>query len=310
MRTAVFINTHSRGGRTHLKAVRRYFEKSKQFELIAFIVVEELDEIDSCIRQLKNVDQLECVIIGSGDGTIVTVLNALKNRKDIVYGILPLGTGNIFAKSIGLPADSSKVLKMLPKLEPTSISLGMVNGRLFANTASLGVPTHVVVNLTNKTKKWLGIFAYAVSGLKALRHHNAFLCEAKTDDGIYRFYTHHLIVANGTYHGPLPIDREASVHNDKLVMAALGTSSSRRQYLRSLVTFGLGRHTLDKNFLIIPTETLEIRTQPIRRIETDGELLGKTPAKFKVVKQAIRVLSAPPKPARVRKRRSIRRPRN
>src|SRR5574338_669941 len=106
MHTVVFINSHSRQAAKHVAAIRRYFQRANQpFEILDFVVIDELDKLDESLEKLTRTKNLQAVIVGSGDGTIVAVLNALKHRPDIVYGFLPLGTSNTFARSLNIPLD-------------------------------------------------------------------------------------------------------------------------------------------------------------------------------------------------------------
>src|SRR5215207_4712026 len=99
MRTVVFINSHSRQASKNLAAVQKAFSKpGLKFKVIDFIVVEDLEKFDLYLQKLRTRKDMECVFIGSGDGTLNTVINVLRDRKDIVYGFLALGTTNAFVR--------------------------------------------------------------------------------------------------------------------------------------------------------------------------------------------------------------------
>src|SRR5262249_43923270 len=125
MRTIVFINSHSRQAAQNLKLVKSFFAKpDSSFDIQEFIIIEDLARFKHAIKKLQSAKHVECVIIGSGDGTIVSVLNALKGRSDIVYGFVPLGTTNAFARGLGIPIDIKRSLKVLDAKNIRHASLG------------------------------------------------------------------------------------------------------------------------------------------------------------------------------------------
>ncbi len=300
MRTVLFINAHSRQAAHNVEAVREFFARADcPFEVLDFIVVEKLDDFPAYLERLKGHKNAECVIVGSGDGTIVTVLNALKGR-DLVYGFLPLGTSNDFVWSLGLPADFRKTLKVLSAQHVRSITLGSVNDVLFANVAGIGLATNVVKKVSNRLKRYLGPLAYVVSIFYELRRHEAVWFEVTADGKTISFYTHSLLIVNGKYHGHIRVHDSASLYKHNLMIAAV-TGQGRLSWLRGLFRLALRRpkREMHKNALAFPVEQARIVTRPVRDIQADGELVGKTPAQFKVIKDAVRVLTPPEVPPKL-----------
>lgn len=83
-------------------------------------------------------DGFATVIAAGGDGTICAVADAVAGS-GIALGILPLGTFNFFARSLGLPQDAGEAAKALVGAVEREVSAGEVNGELFLNNASLGL---------------------------------------------------------------------------------------------------------------------------------------------------------------------------
>lgn len=309
MRTVVLINTHSRQASQHVTLVKNYFKRpDTPFEVVDFIVIDKLTPFEDSLKKLKDTRNIACVIVGSGDGTIVAVLNALKKRKNLVYGFIPLGTSNTFVRSLGIPVDLKKSLKNLSVQHIRKASLGQINGTLFPNIADIGVPARVAENLTDKLKKYLGSFAYAVSGFRELVRHDAIKCEIEVDGQKRSFYSHQVFIANGKYRGPLKVSKDTSAYSNELTLGYSDTKS-RFEYLRDAFGFVIG--TTDKrptlHFLSVQKAT--IKTNPVQNIQADGEVIGKTPARIEVVKDAIRVFAPEPKQTK-RKKRISRQPRS
>ena len=301
LRTALFINAHSRRARNLTdKVVADFSRDLPGFEIVEIIQVKNLKKIDYHLEVLQAIPNLECVIIGSGDGTIVSVLQALKGR-DVIYGFLPLGTSNTFVRSLGLPLTYPLAKRLILKQQVRPASIGAVNGKVFANIAGLGIPAEVTANVTNESKKKFGFFAYVGSGLKAMTGHTAIYCHVVNDDINESFYTHYLLFANGKYHGNLSLGKEISAYNDKLVLVAVGISQKRRHFITAVFSFLLRRHKRDSQVRMIPFERLFVTTQPVRNIEADGELISQTPATVEILKDAIKVFAKPePKERRER----------
>lgn len=291
LRTALFLNAHSRQARKiYNSVVDDFVKKQKKFEIVEVIVVKNLKQMDYHLDVLKSIKQLDCVIVGSGDGTIVAVLNALRDR-DITYGFLPLGTSNTFIRSLGLPLAYPRAKDVILKQQAKAASLGVVNGILFANIAGVGVPSKVTENLSNRVKRFLGPFAYIVSGVKALVKHPAFYCHITNDEINEGFYTHYLLLANGKYHGNIPLGKEVSAYNDQLMLIAFGTSTNRLHNVQAMLSLLFRRHQKDKRVRMIPFASARITTQPRRNIEADGEVISRTPATVEIKKNAIKVFT-------------------
>lgn len=290
MKTVVFLNAHSRqGGRLAERVSKELPTIIKDHQIIETIIVNDSLDFEHALKKLKAFKSFDCVIVGSGDGTIVAVLNALKHRRDIIYGFIPLGTSNTFVRSLGLPPDYKKAMRVIKNGVHTKASLGKVSNHLFANIAGIGLPVRVSNSVSNKTKRYLGDVAYVITGLKELVTHNSFKCEVKFDGKTEVFYSHHLLIANGPYHGGLALSKELSAFDNTLLIVSFGTNSGRLRYAKSIVRFGLEKHLNDPDTKIFPVTSANITTHPVRHIEVDGETVGKTPALFTVKQNAIAV---------------------
>jgi len=83
------------------------------------------------------------IVAGGGDGTVSTVAGALVDT-GIVFGVLPLGTLNHFARDLGVPLELADAVAVLAQGEPGRVDVGEVNGRIFVNNSSLGVYPRIV----------------------------------------------------------------------------------------------------------------------------------------------------------------------
>lgn len=93
-------------------------------------------------RELKTVSSETTLLVGGGDGTIRTAAAILKDRK-IPFGILPLGTMNLFAKDLLLETDIFKLAASYRNFRPVQIDSASVNGEVFLCNAMVGIPLEI-----------------------------------------------------------------------------------------------------------------------------------------------------------------------
>lgn len=103
---------------------------------IKFLKPQEFSQV------LKIIDPDKPLLVGGGDGTIRTAASVLKNRK-VPFGILPLGTMNLFAKDLSLEMDLFKLAESYKKFKAVSIDSARVNGELFLCSAMVGIPSDI-----------------------------------------------------------------------------------------------------------------------------------------------------------------------
>ncbi len=71
------------------------------------------------------------LIIGGGDGSVLTAATEVLGREDIALGVLPLGTHNLFARQLGFAADFRKAAAQYKDSAPSPVDVGSVNGQYF-----------------------------------------------------------------------------------------------------------------------------------------------------------------------------------
>jgi diacylglycerol kinase (ATP) len=288
MRTAVFINIHSRRSRRVLDQLETDLADS-QLKIISVIKVGTFRRFSTGVRRLRQIKRLDCVIVAGGDGTIAGVLNELHHRPNLHIGILPLGTGNSFARSLGIPLDYEQATTIIKAGYIRQPTLGSINGRIFINAAAIGLSAASAARISNSTKRYLGRLSYAISGAKHLLSHRAFYCELKTTKKTYRFRTHELLITNGAYHGGKVVDHHTTAYKKYLTFTALGMQESRWQYIISQWHIWRGHQRERHHLFNISAQTASVSTTPRRSVHADGEIIAETPAKFKIVPRAINV---------------------
>jgi len=288
MRTVVFVNGGSRQARRVLNRLKADLSDS-QFNIVAFIKISPWRRFSTGLRNLREVTRLDCVIIAGGDGTIAGVLNVLSRRQNLRVGLVPLGTGNSFARSLGLPLEYEEAVATIKAGRTRQANLGAINGQVFINAAAIGLSAASAHRISDRTKRRLGRLAYFFSGAMVLLHHRPFSCVLKTPRKTYRFRTHELLITNGSFHGGKIVDHHTTVYKDYLTFTALGSDKSRWQYIKSQWHIRRGRQREDGQLFNVSAASASVTTTPRRLVHADGEIITRTPAKFQIKPHAITV---------------------
>ena len=248
----------------------------------------------------------DLLVVGGGDGTVTTAAAMLAHR-DVALGVLPLGTTNNVARSLGLPLTVRGAVRALAAARVAEVDLGrlrLADGDpdgdvLFANLVSLGVSVEVARRAPRRLKRWLGRAAYAATALAVLPGHRPVTVTLTEGASTRRFVTHQLNLANGRFHAGRPLAREAAIDDHRLHVYRLGGASRASLALATArhVLAGARRSEGDDAFLV--TAAVSVDTDPPLALDVDGEVRGRTPFSVSVAESALRVVVADrPVPAR------------
>lgn len=136
---------------------------------LADVQVESTEDADDLERVLTDNQQCSVVVAG-GDGSLHAVVNAL-NRLQLLgaapLGLIPLGTGNDFARGVGIPLDPEEAARLIARGRTTSTDLIVDDtGLVVTNNAHLGVGAEAS-RAAHKWKPRLGRVGYALGALSA-----------------------------------------------------------------------------------------------------------------------------------------------
>lgn len=233
-------------------------------------------------------DGHELVIVGGGDGSMTSVVGHFAH-KDAVLGVLPLGTGNSFARSLGIAPTVESAVDAIVHGKVARVDLGLVNGRHFANFATVGLSSRIARATPDTLKKWLGPLAYVVAGIGPLLRSKAFRASIAWEHNKVKVRTHQLIVANGRYYGKTPVLPNATLTDGMLALFTT-TGLSRWDVAKLFIAVARNRQTSLANAEYFSAPEISVKTKPDQPLDIDGEAFGATPARFSVDKRALRVM--------------------
>ena len=284
-KTAIlFVNRKARRGGEAIPAALDLLTKAG-FGLIEPPTPSRAD-LGVAIRSLAG--DADCVIAGGGDGTLNAVADAVSDT-GLPLGILPLGTANDLARTLGIPPDPYRAAEIITKGRTRLIDLGDVNGHPFFNVASIGFSVDLARNLTSEAKRRLGVFGYGAAASRLLAQSRPFTAYIDHDGRTEEVRTVQMSVGNGRYYGGgMTVEQSAQPDDGKLDFYSLEIDHWWELVgLTPALRFGThGRHRKVRAF---GTTELMIRTRRPHDINTDGELVTRTPAHFRIRKAAVRV---------------------
>ena len=230
------------------------------------------------------------VIAGGGDGTLSLCADFLAGTQ-VALAPLPLGTGNTFARSIGLPIKMEDAVATIAAGHIEAIDVGRCNGEIFLNSVSLGFSASLAGALTGEVKKKLGLLAWPVTGLKLASRHRPLRLRISSKEETFVARTHQLMIANGRYvAGTIKASEEASLQDDELTVFALG-GASRGELIKATFNWIVRHDFAGPGTHFFETQKLTVHSlgRPAQA-NVDGELSQKTPLEIEVWSRALRVI--------------------
>jgi diacylglycerol kinase (ATP) len=239
------------------------------------------------IEDLHN--EIQLVIIGGGDGTINSALPALHKFR-LPFAILPLGTANDLARSLGIPTDIESAFNVIYENNYRKINLGIVNDHYFLNVAHIGLGVKVTKELTPDLKRKWGVFSYLKAALSAFEQSKRFYLTIRKDGKSFSMKSIQVAVGNGRYYGGGNVIDEESEIDDGLLRLYSLYPATFWQLLTCAPLLRMGKHKQTHNTFTLSGKDIEISTQPPLEIHADGEQVSRTPAVFKVIPEALDVI--------------------
>ena len=214
-RAVLVVNTRSRRGARGYGEAKKLLLKAG-VTLDASYPVRDPARLQEVVRQAIE-EGHRLIIVGGGDGTLSSVVDHFAHR-DVVLGLLPLGTSNSFARTLGLPLTLQGAVDVIAEGRVGDIDLACINGDYFLNTAAIGVSASVARATPAWMKKYFGTLAYlAIDAAKLLRQ-KSFHCRVENGDQVDEFNAMQILIANGRYHGGVLVAPDADVESRDVVV--------------------------------------------------------------------------------------------
>ncbi|MEQ8525548.1 diacylglycerol kinase family protein [Gracilimonas sp.] len=240
-----------------------------------FIYISEGDSIVDIVKE--KAQEYSHIIACGGDGTVNRVANGLVGS-ECILGVIPLGSGNDFAQSIGLGKDFEKNVNTLLKGKVVRTDLVKSNWGFFLNTFGIGVD-----GLTNyyasKSRFKSGFMRYFLGGLTALLTSKPVRTKISIPDQNIEveLSVWMVAVANGKSEGGRYIISPSSVNHDGKVELILVRAVSRLRLIIEFLKLSFG-FSFKKNVIIefSMTSAAKIKTYKKLKSHADGEQVSES----------------------------------
>ena len=228
------------------------------------------------------------VIVGGGDGSLSYTVDEVVNH-DCVFALLPLGTANSFARTLGIPLDLDGAIKVIATGQRRRIDLGMIDDDYFANCCAMGLSPMIGEGVPHNLKRYLGRVGYLIWAVWCLIRFHAFRLTVRGEGIDETLWATEVRIANGGHHGGVEVVESADVDSGQIVIqAVVGRRASSLIWDWFAKYFKLpARHRTTREF---HGAKLTIETRPRQRISIDGEVLARTPVVAQVAERAIEVV--------------------
>lgn len=286
-RMALFANAKSRRG-------EQWFEQAKQTlgdggaELVDARLFKSVQSLAVAV-ELAVKDGIPLVAVGGGDGTFGQIAH-LFARQPTILGVLPLGTGNAFARDLGIPPEAQGACDTILNGVVAEVDMGLIGDHEFVNIATIGLSTKIALGLQSSLKKKFGRFAYLISLAKALATVEPFRVILELPSGRHEFDSLQLVIGNGRFHaGPFPVTPDASITAGWLSIYALA-STRKMDFLKMALYMSGGRHVNLPEVRAFRAQEGRLSAFPVQRVTVDGETKLRTPVTFGIVPGALKVM--------------------
>ena len=248
-------------------------------------------------------DGFELIVAVGGDGLVSEVVNGmLAEGKDVnsrpVLGIIPCGSGNDLARMLGLPGETLAAARHLAQSHRSRlIDLGEVvcasgdktERRVFANDADLGLAAEVVERLERTGKFSRGTVPFFVALLLTALRHRSWPVQMCIEDRLYNEKMTTVLVCNGqSTGGGMRVAPAASLDDGLFDVIAVGGLRPWEIFWHAPKIYR-GTHVAVRKVTVHRARTVSVTSPPGLPLVADGELIGTTPASFRVLPLALRV---------------------
>ena len=235
----------------------------------------------------------DVVIAAGGDGTIHEVATGLVGG-DAALGIIPAGSGNGLARSLGVPIDTRRAVAALATCEFRALDVGEVNGRLFFAVAGVGLDAVVARRFHETGKIVRGLIPYIVHAVSTWASHEPELLSYSIDDRHFEERLLTLVVANVEQYGFNTYIAPGARPDDGKFLVTRVAPMGGLALARAVVQLFCG--TLGKNAAVqlTPGETVTVERAAPGLIQLDGEAIeAEARLQFTIRPGALRVWIPP-----------------
>jgi diacylglycerol kinase (ATP) len=244
---------------------------------------------------------VDIVVAVGGDGTLNEVVNGVASVEGglarCAIGLLPAGTGNDFARSLGIEAPAAAVAA-LSDGHVRAVDLVSLGDRVFLNASAGGFTAETSANVTSGLKQAIGPLAYLIGGARAVLEYDPVDVRVEADGRVIDTALQLFAVCNGAYIGGGHQLAPTARPDDGVMEVCLVRASSTLDFLALLPRLSSGEHVDDEDVAYFRTREVTMTFARTIKVNTDGEVLEAARCHYVMRPGAVRMV-APPLPAKI-----------
>jgi len=240
---------------------------------------------------------VDAVAVYGGDGTVREVTMGLLDT-DVPILILPGGTANAMALALGVPTELAAAASMLACGECTvrQVDIGVMNDECFLIGIGIGVPGELAETADREAKDRLGVLAYFISSIQALRNAATVKYQVTIDGESFETDGVSCVILNAGQFGIPGVTLAPSIDMSDSKLDLLVFRSKTLPALMSLAAAVMRQDENGAPFDLYQGREISVVPQPSQPVQVDGEVLAPGPVSARILPCAGRyIVPAPPR---------------
>jgi diacylglycerol kinase (ATP) len=242
------------------------------------------------------------IFVAGGDGTLNETLNGAASVESglqkVIFGLIPLGTGNDFANSLGLTEDIEETLNLYARQETIAVDVGAVNEHFFVNVSAGGFIAEVSDAVNPQLKTIAGKFAYLLGGAQIFFEFLPFAAKINvrfaSGETLLRIYNLQMfaVCSGKTIGGGNLIAPDAEI-DDGLFDVCLfkADDESSLSFLTQLSQVPTGNHIGSESTEYFRARSIEFEFDREIKYNLDGEVFAAKSCRYRILPGAARFLA-------------------
>ncbi len=241
------------------------------------------------------------IVVAGGDGSIGQTVDGMLHAggHDASLGVIPMGTGNVFAREMGLPFPKSpgddapaRAARIIIQNEPVRIDVGRANGHHFLSWAGVGLDARVTEEVESQLtfKRRAPLFSYGATAIRAAWRYRASEIRLVLDGEEVMAGRFPLIVAANIrlYARYFQLNPDARI-DDGFMDLLIFTDPSRIKLLYRAISLAMRPGKLPGGVLRRQVRRVSLTAIPPQPYHLDGDPLGQTPLEIESIHRGLRI---------------------
>lgn len=242
----------------------------------------------------------DSVVVVGGDGVIhetASGLMRIPKAKRPILGVIPVGSGNDYARSLGMSFKVRTAVDQLMHSKIKEVDVGKCNDKFFVETLSFGIDAGIAIDTmkARQKSKEKGFKLYFKCGIdRIMNHFELFDFTAKLDRG-RTINGHSLIFAiqiGKTYGGGFKITPDAELDDGYFNLCYSENLKSRKQALPLFARAAKGKHTSSNLVKFDKSKNIKLKIKQLVPCQLDGEEYSNKNFDIKTLPKALKVYTA------------------